>query len=87
MPKSSLETRIARLERQVTQLLANGNGHLESSRPKPDSWKSVIGIFKKGDGMKEVLDEALKIREQHREDFYKKQTRRRTAAKRRKVAQ
>ena len=78
MPKSSLESRIDRLEEQMSQLLADTRGRRASQQPDSEQWKAVIGVFKKGDGMKAVLDEALKIREQHREEFYKKQTRRRT---------
>lgn len=86
MPKSSLEDRMTRLERQMAQLLAEGDSSRATEQPAPDAWKSVIGYFKKGDGMKEVFDEALKIREKHREEFHKKQSRRRPVAKRRKVS-
>jgi hypothetical protein len=84
MVKASLESRLEKLERQVTQLLANSNSRLESLQPPTDAWRSAIGAFK-GAGMKEVLDEALKIRERHRADFRKQQSRRRPSAKRRKV--
>lgn len=84
MAKASLESRLEKLERQVNQLLANSRSRLESLQPPADAWKSAIGIFK-GPGMKEVLDEALKIRERHRAEFRKQQSRRRAATKRRKV--
>lgn len=83
MSKVSFESRIAKLEQQVAQLLASGDT-VSPSAPT-DSWKSAIGAFK-GAGMKEVLDEALKIREEHRAEYRKQQTRRRASAKRRKVA-
>lgn len=85
MAKASFETRIAKLEQQVAQLLASGVAKSPSVSVPADSWKSAIGAFK-GAGMKEVLDEALKIREEHRAEYRKQQTRRRTSAKRRKVA-
>ena len=85
MAKVSLETRIAKLEQQVAQLQADENARMQSLQPPADSWRSAIGALK-GDGMKEVLDESLKIREQHRADYYKQQSRRRTSTKRRKVA-
>ncbi len=83
MAKASFESRIAKLEQQVTQLLAKSDA-VSPSVPA-DSWKAAIGAFK-GAGMKEVLDEALKIREEHRAEYRKQQTRRRTSSKRRKVA-
>ena len=85
MTKASLETRLSKLEQQVAQLLANDNARLQSQQPPSDGWKSAIGAFK-GAGMKEVLDEALRIREQHRDEFRKQPSRRRTTVKRRKVA-
>ena len=85
MPKPTLESRIEKLEQQVAQLVANGNIRLQSLQPPTDTWKSANGALK-GAGIKEVLDEALQIREQHRKEFYEKQSRRRTTTKRRKVA-
>lgn len=85
MAKASVESRIAKLEEQVAQLLASGDARQQTRQPPADSWRSAIGAFK-GAGMKEVLDEALKIREQHRAEFRKQQSRRRTSTKRKKVA-
>ena len=85
MPRNSLESRIEKLEQQVAHLIANGTSCPSTSAEPTQDWRSVIGSMN-GPGMKEVLDEALKIREQHRKDFYEKQSQRRNAAKRRKVA-
>ncbi len=85
MSKPTIEDRLRKLESQMTQLLGVGSARLASLRPGHEDWKSTIGIFQKGDGMKEVFDEALKLREAHRQKFYKAEARRQAAAKRRRV--
>jgi hypothetical protein len=58
----SLEQRVANLERQVGDLLAQRqNGHGE----KP--WLRVAGMFAGDEGMREIFDEALKLREKNRQ--------------------
>jgi hypothetical protein len=62
MPNPTLEQRVSALEREVAELRtqrANG-GDL-----KP--WLRVLGIFAGDEGMKEIFDEALKLREQDRQ--------------------
>jgi hypothetical protein len=58
LPNQSLEHRVATLERQVAELKAQAvNGRDQ----KP--WLRVQGIFAGNEGMKEVFDEALRLRE------------------------
>ena len=60
----SLEKRVAALEQQVAELkaaLANGNG------PREKDWRRTIGMFTGDKVMREIFDEAMKIREKDRE--------------------
>ena len=89
MKKNCIEERLSKLEHQVSELMnalgprTDLNRPLSSLQPGPDEWKQTIGIFKKEDGMKEVFDEALKIRERHRQAFYKAADKRQAAAQKR----
>ena len=64
MSQPTLEERVAALEKEVVrlsrQLGPNGD-------PGPDDWKSTVGMFANDPIMKEILDEARKIRERDRE--------------------
>ena len=62
MADLTLEQRVAALEEKVAQLQENQpNG-------KPDKpWLRTMGMFTGNEGMKEVFDEALKLREKDRE--------------------
>jgi hypothetical protein len=62
MPNPTLEQRVSALERQVAELKTLGaNGR----DPKP--WLRVLGIFAGDSGMREIFDEALKLREKDRQ--------------------
>ena len=61
MPHLTLEQRVAVLEKQMAEVKserANGN------REKP--WLRTMGIFAGDEGMREIFEEALKIRENDR---------------------
>src|SRR5262249_21327891 len=96
MPQQTLEERVARLERQVAQLLANSSGRqssrmhgmpqseqpaaqrpANSNKPGSDDWRKTIGMFTDDEGMLQLFQEALNLREKDRERA------RRPAAKRR----
>ena len=62
MLNQTLEQRVATLEQQVAELKAQGvNGRDQ----KP--WLRVQGIFAGDEGMKEIFNEALKLRERDRQ--------------------
>ena len=61
MTVRELERRVATLEDKVAQL-ASGNG---PSRPAKD-WRTTIGMFGDDPMMKQIFDEAAKIRERDR---------------------
>ncbi len=69
MSNSTLEQRLAALEQQVSALAAQG-GIGRDEKP----WLRVLGIFGGNEGMKEIFDEALKLREQDRQRTRKRTT-------------
>jgi hypothetical protein len=64
MSQQTLEERVAALEKEVARLSSQFRSHGEPGR---DDWKSTIGMFANDPIMKEILDEARKIRERDRE--------------------
>ncbi|MCL4204866.1 MAG: hypothetical protein KJ000_20500 [Pirellulaceae bacterium] len=58
----TLEERVAKLERTVAELLA------KPREPRRDDWRKTIGMFTGDTVMREIDDEALKIREQDRRE-------------------
>ena len=59
MARTTLTQRVADLERQVSELLA--------ARAAPDrDWRRLVGMFAGDDGMRQVFEEALKLREADR---------------------
>jgi hypothetical protein len=61
MPRSQLEDRVAALEHQLAELRAV----VERSQQGKD-WRSTVGIFTGDEGMIQVFEEALKLREADR---------------------
>jgi hypothetical protein len=57
-----LEERVAALERQVAQLLAQQN----AGKP-PKDWRDTLGMFTDDDVMKQITDAALAYRAADRE--------------------
>jgi hypothetical protein len=62
VPKQTLEQRVAALEQQVAQMKAQG---INGRDQKP--WLRVQGVFAGDEGMKEIFEEALKLREKDRQ--------------------
>lgn len=61
MQPTNLEQRIERLERIVSELRS------EALRdPRRDDWRTTIGAFSADPRAKEILDEALRMRENDR---------------------
>ena len=64
MSQPSLEERVAALEKEVARL----SGQMRpDEEPGRDDWKSTVGMFANDPIMKEILEEARKIRERERE--------------------
>jgi hypothetical protein len=61
MSKPTLSERVAILERQVAQLMADRH-----DRARPKTWQDTYGMFAGDEVMREIFDEALKIRERSR---------------------
>jgi hypothetical protein len=59
---TTLEQRVERLERIVNEPRA-GPGH----EPGPDEWRTTIGAFSTDPRAKEVLEEALRLRDNERQ--------------------
>ncbi|MCC7084708.1 MAG: hypothetical protein IT427_06845 [Pirellulales bacterium] len=69
MAQQTLEQRVAALEKEVARLadkLWPGAG------PGRDDWKSTIGMFANDPIMKEIDEEARRIREADRQRAYRK---------------
>ena len=64
MSQQTLEERVRALEEKFDQLVRRLRPDAEPGR---DEWKSTVGMFANDPIMKEILDEARKIREQDRE--------------------
>jgi hypothetical protein len=62
MARTSLEERLTLLERRV-----NGLEAIMAQNSHFNDWRSTIGMFGDDPIMKEIFDEALKIRERDRE--------------------
>ena len=61
MTPAKLEERVERLERIVDELQAR-----RSSEPERDDWIATIGMFRDDPIAKEIIDEALRQREEER---------------------
>jgi hypothetical protein len=59
MPPTTLEQRVERLERIVNEL--------QRHEPGTDDWRATIGAFSTDPRAKEILDEALRLREDDRQ--------------------
>ena len=93
MKKLSMEKRLADLERQVAALAESSrhflrddlNTPLVTMQPGRDEWKETLGIFGPEDGMDEVFEEALKLREADRQATRQPPPRRKPGVKPRKA--
>jgi hypothetical protein len=67
MSEATIEQRLERLEQMVEELrqaLLRKPG-----QPGRDDWRRTIGMFANDPIAKEIIDEALKIREEQRREF------------------
>ena len=66
----TLEQRVAVLERELSDLKAQrGHGHVKD-------WRRTVGMFTDNPGMKELLAEAMKLREADRQKARRQQRKR-----------
>ncbi len=61
MEQAKLEERVAELEKQLADLKLRID-----MLSRPNDWRSVVGMFAGDEGMKEIFEEARKIREEDR---------------------
>ena len=64
MSQPTIDERVATLEQQVARLLSQ---RPEEKHPPEKNWRSSLGMFAGDPIMKEIIDEAAKIRELDRE--------------------
>ncbi len=64
----SVEERLDRLEKVVDQVLSR----LSGDEPRSKNWRRTVGMFDDDPGMKEIIDGALRSREEERVLFYEK---------------
>ena len=62
MPPTTLEQRVDRLERIVEELRSE-----KLREPGRDDWRATIGAFSSDPVAKEIIDEALRLREAERQ--------------------
>jgi len=63
MTQTTLEERVARLEKRLDELVQERSSERQS--PRKD-WRLTVGMFKGEPIMKEIIDEALRLREKER---------------------
>lgn len=66
MHQATLEERVARLENIVDQLV---NGSARPHEPPSKDWRDTVGMFRGDPVMKEIIDGALRMREEERRQF------------------
>ena len=70
MPQATLEERVARLEKRLDDLVQERSS--ADQLPRKD-WRRTVGMFKGDPIMKEILDEALQLREKERREFHEQE--------------
>ena len=63
MAEKTMEERVARLEERLDEL---ANANAAPSQPPKKDWRRTVGMFRGDPIMKEVIDEALRLREEER---------------------
>jgi hypothetical protein len=72
MAERTMEERVARLEARLDELA--GDGAAQPQTPKKD-WRRTVGMFRGDPIMKEVIDGALRLREEERRLAREQETR------------
>ena len=71
MPQATLEDRVARLEKRLDELVKEVP--LEG-QPHRKDWRRTVGMFRGDPIMKEIIDEAQRVREEERRVARKQET-------------
>jgi len=66
MSQGTVEQRLDRLEQLVESVVKR----LSSDETRKKDWRRTIGMFDGDPVMREIIDEALRTRQQERERFY-----------------
>jgi hypothetical protein len=69
MPPTTLEERVAQLERRVDELSQGASTAVQTQK----DWRRTVGMFRGDAVMKEVIDHALQAREAERTAFREQQ--------------
>ena len=64
MAKKTLEERVARLEQRLDEL---AGGRASKSQKRAKNWRRTVGMFRGDPIMKEIIDGALRLREEERQ--------------------
>jgi hypothetical protein len=68
MSEATIEQRLERLERIVEEM--RRELHRPPGQPGRDDWQSTIGTFADDPVAAEIIDEALRLREEERRQFH-----------------
>ena len=63
MAQETLETRVARLEEQMSLLMRR---QVADRQPPRDAWEQTVGMFRGDPVFQEMIDEAQRLREENR---------------------
>ena len=63
MSQETLETRVARLERQVSMLMRS---RADENQPAADAWRKTVGMFRGDPIFGEMIEEVQRLREEDR---------------------
>ena len=63
MAQDTIESRVARLEEQMSQLI---RGRIDEDQPPEDAWEQTVGMFRGDPIVGEMIEEAERIREEDR---------------------
>ena len=66
MTKGTVEERLDRLEKVVDQVL----GRLSSDNPRDKDWRRTVGMFDDDPIVRDIIDGALRSRDEERTQFY-----------------
>ncbi|MEX2139474.1 MAG: hypothetical protein WD894_09445 [Pirellulales bacterium] len=69
MSQATLEERVARLEKRLNELVQDNS----AARRVRKDWRRTVGMFKGDPIMKEIIDEALRMREEERREARKQE--------------